>query len=246
MGQDESFRFRPPSVASTSTSRRSSVRAHLWPVPRALNLSPCSIANRRPYRGLVRETECNVCKRCKLRFLLPRSVKLTSEGFSGQDDGVSNGRIRGQRIRRLRRRAADAPDCSVPGTALALRTIDRSSLRSTDPPVRSVVRIQGTILKIHKRYSAFAQLRHDLLSSYPQFRGLVPRLPPKSSLGVSRLASRCSDRVHALTCAHWDSQIPTVVPREEAATPRVLALDRIAASDPRRNCGRPRLGSRVE
>jgi hypothetical protein len=67
---------------------------------------------------------------------------------------------------------------------------------STDDPIQLirpcgwVVRTQGTILKIHKRYSAFVQLRHNLLASYPQFRGLVPRLPPKSSLGGSRLASR--------------------------------------------------------
>ena len=72
----------------------------------------------------------------------------------------------------------------------------------TDPPARLVVYTQGTVLKIHKRYSAFVQLRHNLLSSYPQFRGLVPRLPPKSSLGMSCLVSRGSARIHALMSAH--------------------------------------------
>ncbi|BGP33412.1 hypothetical protein JCM10296v2_005213 [Rhodotorula toruloides] len=41
-------------------------------------------------------------------------------------------------------------------------------------------------MRIHRRYSAFARLRSDLLYAHPPFRNIVPRLPPKSSLAKYR------------------------------------------------------------
>ncbi|SCZ87571.1 BZ3500_MvSof-1268-A1-R1_Chr2-2g05037 [Microbotryum saponariae] len=48
-----------------------------------------------------------------------------------------------------------------------------------------IVTPQGTLIKLNKRYSAFVRLRADLVREYPHFRGWVPRLPPKNSLGES-------------------------------------------------------------
>ncbi|BGP00957.1 hypothetical protein JCM10021v2_004647 [Rhodotorula toruloides] len=45
---------------------------------------------------------------------------------------------------------------------------------------------QSTTIRIHRRYSAFARLRSDLLYAHPRFRNIVPRLPPKSSLAKYR------------------------------------------------------------
>lgn len=41
---------------------------------------------------------------------------------------------------------------------------------------------QGTIMRIHKRYSAFSRLRGHLIEAFPHLRPLIPRLPPKSTL----------------------------------------------------------------
>jgi len=41
---------------------------------------------------------------------------------------------------------------------------------------------QGTAIHALKRYSAFVQLRNDLLRALPNLKGQLPRLPPKSSL----------------------------------------------------------------
>ncbi|TKA55943.1 hypothetical protein B0A53_01644 [Rhodotorula sp. CCFEE 5036] len=117
---DESFRFRPPSVASTSTSRRSSrigVRIEDW--------------SERPNATFVKD------------------VKMTGYQTVGSE-----------------------------GSGFVVFDVELQTLPTPQSP--------GTILKIHKRYSAFVQLRHNLLASYPQFRGLVPRLPPKSSLAKYR------------------------------------------------------------
>ncbi|GAA5879620.1 hypothetical protein JCM3774_004287 [Rhodotorula dairenensis] len=117
---DESFRFRPPSVASNSTSLRSSrrgVRIEDW--------------SERPNAAFVKD------------------VKI--------------------------------PDYHTVGSESSGFVVFEIELQ-TLPTAQS----QGTVMKIHKRYSAFVQLRHDLLSAHPQFRGLVPRLPPKSSLAKYR------------------------------------------------------------
>lgn len=42
--------------------------------------------------------------------------------------------------------------------------------------------LQGTVFHALKRYSAFVQLRNDLLRALPNLKGQIPRLPPKSSL----------------------------------------------------------------
>lgn len=42
---------------------------------------------------------------------------------------------------------------------------------------------QNTLIKAHKRYSAFVRLRSELIDAFPQLKALIPRLPPKSSLG---------------------------------------------------------------
>lgn len=117
---DESFRFGPPSVASTSTSRRSSrigVRIEDW--------------SERPNATFVKD------------------VKMTGYQTVGSE-----------------------------GSGFVVFDVELQTLPTPQSP--------GTVLKIHKRYSAFVQLRHNLLASYPQFRGLVPRLPPKSSLAKYR------------------------------------------------------------
>ncbi|GAA5834662.1 hypothetical protein JCM3766R1_003633 [Sporobolomyces carnicolor] len=40
----------------------------------------------------------------------------------------------------------------------------------------------GTLIRAHKRYSAFVRLRADLVAEFPRLRRAIPRLPPKSSL----------------------------------------------------------------
>ncbi|GAA5991184.1 hypothetical protein JCM10908_006575 [Rhodotorula pacifica] len=117
---DESFRFRAPSIASTSTSHRSSrlgVRVEDW--------------SARPNSAFVKD----------VKITGYHTVGAESSGFVVFD--------------------------------VELQTL---------PTLQS----QSTVMKLHKRYSSFAQLRHTLLSAHPQFRGLVPRLPPKSSLGESQ------------------------------------------------------------
>ncbi len=42
--------------------------------------------------------------------------------------------------------------------------------------------LQGIVLHALKRYSAFVQLRNDLLRALPNLKGQIPRLPPKASL----------------------------------------------------------------
>ncbi|GAA5826927.1 hypothetical protein JCM5353_004768 [Sporobolomyces roseus] len=48
---------------------------------------------------------------------------------------------------------------------------------------------QGTLIRTHKRYSAFVRLRADLIEEFPRLRRVLPRLPPKSSLGEHPLVS---------------------------------------------------------
>jgi len=55
--------------------------------------------------------------------------------------------------------------------------LSRSCLDSPSPFA------QNTLIKAHKRYSAFVRLRSDLINAFPQLKTLIPRLPPKSSLG---------------------------------------------------------------
>ncbi|ORY69122.1 Phox homologous domain-containing protein, partial [Leucosporidium creatinivorum] len=45
---------------------------------------------------------------------------------------------------------------------------------------------EGTLIKAHKRYSAFVRLRSDLITAFPRLKTLIPRLPPKSSLAKYR------------------------------------------------------------
>ncbi|GAA6017436.1 hypothetical protein JCM11491_006657 [Sporobolomyces phaffii] len=45
---------------------------------------------------------------------------------------------------------------------------------------------QGTLIRAHKRYSAFVRLRADLVAAHPASRRAIPRLPPKSSLAKFR------------------------------------------------------------
>ncbi|POY73310.1 hypothetical protein BMF94_3645 [Rhodotorula taiwanensis] len=122
LGSDnESFRFRPPSVASTSPSQRSSrigVRLEDW--------------SDRPNAAFVRD------------------VKIAGYHTVGADS-----------------------------SGFVVFDIELQTLPTAAQP-------QGTVMKIHKRYSAFVQLRRDLLAAHPQFRGLLPRLPPKSSLAKYR------------------------------------------------------------
>ncbi|GAA5895331.1 Ypt35p [Sporobolomyces salmoneus] len=44
----------------------------------------------------------------------------------------------------------------------------------------------GTLIRAHKRYSAFVRLRADLINEFPRLRRAIPRLPPKSSLAKYR------------------------------------------------------------
>ncbi|GAA5967415.1 hypothetical protein JCM3765_001868 [Sporobolomyces pararoseus] len=44
----------------------------------------------------------------------------------------------------------------------------------------------GTLIRAHKRYSAFVRLRADLVAAFPRLRRAIPRLPPKSSLAKYR------------------------------------------------------------
>ncbi|BGP56598.1 hypothetical protein JCM8202v2_004225 [Rhodotorula sphaerocarpa] len=119
--ETESFRFRPPSVASTSTSQRSSrrgVRVEDW--------------SDRPNAAFVKD------------------VKITGYHTLGSES-----------------------------SGFVVFDVELQTLPTSAHP-------QGTVMKIHRRYSAFVQLRHDLLAAHPQFRGLLPRLPPKSTLAKYR------------------------------------------------------------
>ncbi|PRQ77553.1 Phox homologous domain-containing protein [Rhodotorula toruloides] len=118
---DESFRFRPPSVASTATSQRSSrrgVRVQDW--------------TERPSGSFVRD------------------VRITGYHAVGSESG---------------------------GFVVFDIEIDTLPVNATS---------QSTTIRIHRRYSAFARLRSDLLYAHPRFRNIVPRLPPKSSLAKYR------------------------------------------------------------
>ncbi|GAA5981592.1 hypothetical protein JCM5350_008036 [Sporobolomyces pararoseus] len=44
----------------------------------------------------------------------------------------------------------------------------------------------GTLIRAHKRYSAFVRLRADLVAAFPRLRRAIPLLPPKSSLAKYR------------------------------------------------------------
>ncbi|CDR39447.1 hypothetical protein NBRC10512_007863 [Rhodotorula toruloides] len=174
---DESFRFRPPSVASTSTSQRSSrrgVRIQDW--------------TERPSGSFVRD------------------VRITSYHAVGSESG---------------------------GFVVFDIEIDTLPVNSTS---------QGTTIRIHHRYSAFARLRSDLLYAHPRFRNIVPRLPPKSSLGGSR---RCLSSCLQSPDISLRSQVPPVVPRATETATRLLPRDHPPSPDSRRRSYRASMGAGV-
>ncbi|GAA5957160.1 hypothetical protein JCM21900_003115 [Sporobolomyces salmonicolor] len=137
--EDEPFRFRPPSIASTTTSQRSSKRG--------VNVEDWSD---RQSQAFVKE----------LRIPSYHAVGSEGSGFVVFDIEIET----------------------------------RPSNAAT----------QGTLIRIHKRYSAFVRLRADLLSTFPRLRRIVPRLPPKSSLAKYRPSFLERRRQHL---AYWLSTI---------------------------------------
>ncbi|GAA6028505.1 hypothetical protein JCM8097_007253 [Rhodosporidiobolus ruineniae] len=136
---EDSFRFRPPSIASTTTSQRSSrreVRVEDW--------------SERQSSSFVRD----------VRIKGYHAVGSEGSGFVVFDIEIDT----------------FSPD-----------------------PASS-----GTTIRIHKRYSAFVRLRADLLRSFPRFRPLIPRLPPKSSLAKYRPSFLERRRQHL---SYWLSSI---------------------------------------
>ncbi|GAA6059770.1 hypothetical protein JCM10212_001978 [Sporobolomyces blumeae] len=121
--EDESFRFRPPSITSTTTSQRSSRRG--------IRIEDLS----------TRENHVFVKQ---LRIPTYHAVGSEGSGFVVFD--------------------------------IEIETLPTSSSST------------GTVLKVHKRYSAFVRLRSDLVQAVPRLRSIIPRLPPKSSLGSLRIS----------------------------------------------------------
>uniref|UniRef100_A0A0K3C469 BY PROTMAP: gi/472583479/gb/EMS21112.1/ Phox-like domain-containing protein [Rhodosporidium toruloides NP11] gi/647396840/emb/CDR39447.1/ RHTO0S04e05226g1_1 [Rhodosporidium toruloides] n=1 Tax=Rhodotorula toruloides TaxID=5286 RepID=A0A0K3C469_RHOTO len=174
---DESFRFRPPSVASTATSQRSSrrgVRVQDW--------------TERPSGSFVRD------------------VRITGYHAVGSESG---------------------------GFVVFDIEIDTLPVNATS---------QSTTIRIHRRYSAFARLRSDLLYAHPRFRNIVPRLPPKSSLGASRPFLVDSTRSPDISLL---SQVPPVVPRATETATRLLPRDHPPSPDSRRRPYRAPVGAGI-
>jgi hypothetical protein len=68
--------------------------------------------------------------------------------------------------------------------------------------------LQGTVFHALKRYSAFVQLRNDLLRALPNLKGQIPRLPPKSSLCKQPFCSLLNARVVMLSVLIAPSPVP--------------------------------------
>ncbi|GAA5933341.1 uncharacterized protein JCM15063_001288 [Sporobolomyces koalae] len=114
--EDEPFRFRPPSIASTTTSQYS---------------------NRRGIR--VEDASNRENKTFVKQLSIPTYHTVGSEG-----------------------------------SGFVLYDIEIHTLPTSTS--------QSTLIRAHKRYSAFVRLRADLIAAFPFLRRAIPRLPPKSSL----------------------------------------------------------------
>ncbi|GAA5873864.1 hypothetical protein JCM16303_002614 [Sporobolomyces ruberrimus] len=118
--EEEPFRFRPPSIASTTTSQHSS------------------------RRGIRIEDASN-----RDNKIFVKQISIPAYHAVGSE-----------------------------GSGFVVFDIEIQTLPTSSS--------QGTLIRAHKRYSAFVRLRADLIAEYPRLRRAIPRLPPKSSLAKYR------------------------------------------------------------
>ena len=242
--QDESFRFRPPSIASTTTSRRSSVRPHLPPPSSACSSSNSLSMQRRGVRveDWTDRRTGNFVRDVRRLFLSLRFpvFKADSLAPAGQDHGLPCGRLGRRRLRRLRDRDRDAPGrrrCSSASTSRSSPlahpeavTDEQNLAADQDPVPQAVLGVRAPACRP------------------PAGRPVVPRSRPSSSAQVVVRCVLLLQLLHRLLTQALvaRSKVPAVVPRQAAAAPRVLALDGAPPPSCRRVAGRAAVGPRVD